>query len=161
MSSGTLRVAATPEELVELMGQSYEETAETDTIITHCPAHDDHDPSLVVSLGRKGRRKGRLILYCRAGCSHMEVLGALAGMGIAIDAISEGDAVSELDAVLKDGGREPDADPAGAAARTAPDGVKGGAGALMLTSDRGLRRVLRRLAPMLWMTTTRATTTMN
>jgi phage/plasmid-associated DNA primase len=101
MSGGILRVPASPEELADLMEQAYDETGDADTIVTQCPAHDDHNPSLVVSLARKGRRKGRLLLHCRAGCSHIEVIAALAGMGIAIDAIEPDDARSELDAALR------------------------------------------------------------
>lgn len=38
-----------------------------------CPAHDDHDPSLSVSIGDDGR----VLLHCFAGCSFDEILLAL------------------------------------------------------------------------------------
>jgi hypothetical protein len=127
VSGGTLRVATTPEELAELMGEDYEETGEADTIVTHCPAHNDRNPSLVVSLGKKRSRKGKLLLHCRAGCSHMEVLGALIGMNIAIDEIRESDSISDLDEALEKGGAEPAAAaPGGASDGT---GTAGGTGA--------------------------------
>ena len=40
--------------------------------VARCPAHDDRDPSLSVSV--KG---GRILLYCFAGCTPDEVLGAV------------------------------------------------------------------------------------
>jgi len=38
-----------------------------------CPAHEDHNPSLSVSIGREGR----ILLHCFAGCSLEEILKAL------------------------------------------------------------------------------------
>jgi hypothetical protein len=129
MSDDTLRIATSPEELAELMGEDYDEAAEPDTIITRCPAHNDTNPSLVVSLGKKRSRKGKLLLHCRAGCSHMEVLGALIGMRIAIDDIREGDPVNDLDEALEKGG----AGPVG----TGPGGADGGGGGQSAASGGG------------------------
>jgi hypothetical protein len=81
MSGGILRVPSSPEDLADMLDEPYEETGEPDTIVTHCPAHLDGHPSLVVSLGTKGRRKGKLIMHCRAGCSHVEIVAALAAQG--------------------------------------------------------------------------------
>jgi|GEM_PF-558367 len=38
-----------------------------------CPAHDDHTPSLSVSLGHKGQ----LLFYCHAGCSYDSIMATL------------------------------------------------------------------------------------
>ena len=38
-----------------------------------CPAHDDHTPSLSVSLGHKGQ----VLFYCHAGCDYESVMAAL------------------------------------------------------------------------------------
>src|SRR5687767_827991 len=43
-----------------------------DKIHALCPAHDDHNPSLVVSRGEKG-----VVLHCHLGCSTKDVLAAL------------------------------------------------------------------------------------
>jgi len=40
--------------------------------VARCPAHDDRDPSLSVSV-----KEGRVLLYCFAGCAPDEVLGAV------------------------------------------------------------------------------------
>ncbi len=39
----------------------------------HCPAHDDRHPSLSVSEGEDGRA----LVYCHAGCSHVEICEAV------------------------------------------------------------------------------------
>ncbi|WP_030607687.1 bifunctional DNA primase/helicase [Streptomyces fulvoviolaceus] len=39
---------------------------------THCPAHDDHNPSLVIT-----DTDDKVLIYCRAGCSTVDVLSAL------------------------------------------------------------------------------------
>jgi len=38
-----------------------------------CPAHDDHNPSLSVSLGQDGR----ILIHCFAGCRPEDVVAAL------------------------------------------------------------------------------------
>ena len=38
-----------------------------------CPAHDDHNPSLSISLGNDGK----LLLKCFAGCSFDDIIQAL------------------------------------------------------------------------------------
>lgn len=42
-----------------------------------CPAHDDHTPSLSVTLGRKA-----ILFHCFAGCSNEDVIAALDRQGI-------------------------------------------------------------------------------
>ena len=42
-----------------------------------CPAHDDHTPSLGVSIGRSA-----ILFHCFAGCAQDEVLAALARTGV-------------------------------------------------------------------------------
>lgn len=42
-----------------------------------CPAHDDRNPSLHVSDGRKG-----VVFFCHAGCSQQAVMGALQKQGL-------------------------------------------------------------------------------
>ena len=42
-----------------------------------CPAHDDHTPSLSVTLGRKA-----ILFHCFAGCSNEEVIAALDRQGV-------------------------------------------------------------------------------
>ena len=44
---------------------------------THCPAHDDDKPSLVVSEGQ-----GKTLVHCKAGCSQDAVIGALKERGL-------------------------------------------------------------------------------
>ena len=41
--------------------------------LARCPAHEDHEPSLSISLGRDGR----ILLHCWAGCETSDVLAAL------------------------------------------------------------------------------------
>src|SRR5438128_7495432 len=41
--------------------------------IALCPAHDDHDPSLSITVGEDGRT----LLHCHAGCSAESIVGAL------------------------------------------------------------------------------------
>ena len=45
-----------------------------DGYLAHCPAHDDSDPSLRVTVGKDG---DKVLLKCRAGCSTTDVLKAL------------------------------------------------------------------------------------
>jgi len=47
-------------------------------LIASCPAHEDDNPSLAVSIGTEGQ----IIMHCHAGCETRDVLGAL-GMSIA------------------------------------------------------------------------------
>lgn len=44
-----------------------------DTYVAQCPAHDDHNPSLVVSRGTDGR----VLVHCHAGCTYEEILNTL------------------------------------------------------------------------------------
>lgn len=39
-----------------------------------CPAHNDHDPSLFISVSEDGER---ILIHCFAGCSEEEVLAAM------------------------------------------------------------------------------------
>jgi DNA primase len=41
--------------------------------IARCPAHNDHSPSLKISVGRDGR----ILLHCWAGCENRDIVGAL------------------------------------------------------------------------------------
>ena len=43
-----------------------------------CPAHGDKRPSLTLADGNDGR----LLLSCKAGCSFIDVLDALRGLGL-------------------------------------------------------------------------------
>lgn len=43
-----------------------------------CPAHPDRNPSLSISVGRDGRA----LVYCFAGCSQLDVIAALEGLGL-------------------------------------------------------------------------------
>src|SRR6476646_10542150 len=44
-----------------------------------CPAHDDHSPSLSVSISAQ---TGRTLVRCHAGCEQQAVIDALIGMGL-------------------------------------------------------------------------------
>jgi hypothetical protein len=44
---------------------------------THCPAHDDKNPSLAVSNGTKG-----VVVYCHTGCKQDDVISALTKKGL-------------------------------------------------------------------------------
>jgi hypothetical protein len=46
--------------------------------LCRCPAHDDRSPSLSVTSGRDGR----LLVYCHAGCTAVDVLAELRALGI-------------------------------------------------------------------------------
>jgi hypothetical protein len=41
-----------------------------------CPAHADHDPSLSITIGT-GKKKGRPVFDCLAGCDYEEINAAL------------------------------------------------------------------------------------
>jgi putative DNA primase/helicase len=43
-----------------------------------CPAHDDRDPSLSISISKDGKT----LVHCHAGCSQGDVIAALAGLGL-------------------------------------------------------------------------------
>lgn len=45
---------------------------------THCPAHDDRQPSLSLADGDDGQ----ILVYCHAGCSQTEVITALKVRGL-------------------------------------------------------------------------------
>lgn len=49
-----------------------------------CPAHDDRNPSLSISIGDDGRT----LLYCHAGCSFLSIIDALRRRGVPDDASS-------------------------------------------------------------------------
>ena len=51
-----------------------------------CPAHQDRTPSLSVTIGRKA-----ILFHCFAGCSNAEVLSALAGSGVTLAELLDGD----------------------------------------------------------------------
>ena len=42
--------------------------------MARCPAHDDHEPSLSVTVGKGGK----LLLHCFAGCDYEAILRAIA-----------------------------------------------------------------------------------
>jgi len=44
----------------------------------HCPAHDDHDPSLAVAVGADGK----ILVHCHAGCDQERVIAALRERGM-------------------------------------------------------------------------------
>jgi 5S rRNA maturation endonuclease (ribonuclease M5) len=46
--------------------------------VAHCPAHDDHDPSLSL----KDADDGRVLVKCHAGCQQDAVVGALKARGL-------------------------------------------------------------------------------
>src|SRR5262245_48595178 len=46
--------------------------------LARCPAHDDHNPSLSISVGNDGRT----LVHCHAGCSQDQVLTALKDRGL-------------------------------------------------------------------------------
>jgi hypothetical protein len=50
--------------------------------MTCCPAHDDQNPLLSLSLGDDGR----LLFHCHAGCSQLAVMAALQREGITVSA---------------------------------------------------------------------------
>jgi len=58
--------------------------------VARCPAHGDRHPSLTLSDGQSGR----LLAHCKTGCTFMEVLGALRGLGL----IEEGGGMRKSDA---------------------------------------------------------------
>jgi putative DNA primase/helicase len=58
---------------------------------THCPAHDDHHPSLSVD-----EKDGKVLLYCWAGCSYVEVLAALPRMNTARVRVGAGSPVAKI-----------------------------------------------------------------
>jgi hypothetical protein len=124
---GCLRVPTTPEELAELLGEPYQETGDANTVITHCPAHPDRNPSLVITLAAKGRRKGKLVLHCRAGCTHAEVMGSLAALGISIDGMSAQEA-QEAHQDLEDALGDPEAVESTQGAEQASEGHRKGGG---------------------------------
>ena len=41
--------------------------------VARCPAHDDHNPSLGVALGKDGR----ILVKCYAGCSAKSIVSAM------------------------------------------------------------------------------------
>jgi len=43
-----------------------------------CPAHDDHDPSLSISISKTGKT----LIHCHAGCSQDEVIASLTELGL-------------------------------------------------------------------------------
>ena len=43
-----------------------------------CPAHDDHDPSLSISISKEGKT----LVHCHAGCSQDHVIDALTKLGL-------------------------------------------------------------------------------
>jgi putative DNA primase/helicase len=43
-----------------------------------CPAHDDRDPSLSISISKEGKT----LIHCHAGCSQDDVIGALTELGL-------------------------------------------------------------------------------
>jgi hypothetical protein len=43
-----------------------------------CPAHDDRNPSLSISISKDGKT----LVHCHAGCSQPDVIAALAGLGL-------------------------------------------------------------------------------
>src|SRR6516162_8385927 len=43
-----------------------------------CPAHDDHDPSLSISISKEGKT----LVHCHAGCSQDHVIDALTELGV-------------------------------------------------------------------------------
>jgi hypothetical protein len=45
---------------------------------THCPSHNDHNPSLSVSVGEDGKA----LVYCHAGCEQKEVIAGLRRHGL-------------------------------------------------------------------------------
>jgi rhodanese-related sulfurtransferase len=46
--------------------------------VAPCPAHDDHKPSLKIS-----EKDGKILVYCHAGCTQDQVVGALKDRGLA------------------------------------------------------------------------------
>lgn len=46
--------------------------------IARCPAHDDHNPSLSISVGDKGK----ILVCCHAGCDQRQVISALRSRGL-------------------------------------------------------------------------------
>lgn len=48
-----------------------------DHLQTHCPAHDDEDPSLSVSV-----KNGKLLVHCHGGCTQNEVIAAFGDRGL-------------------------------------------------------------------------------
>jgi phage/plasmid-associated DNA primase len=80
-----LHCPRTPEELAELVDETTGAEQDDGSWVITCPAHDDRNPSLVVSLGERGRMKNRLLVHCRAGCSYRAVQVAFGVMGIDID----------------------------------------------------------------------------
>lgn len=47
-------------------------------IITHCPAHNDQNPSLCI----EESSEGKVLVYCQAGCLQESVIAALRGKGL-------------------------------------------------------------------------------
>lgn len=45
-----------------------------DRWIARCPAHDDRHPSLNIRVGREG---DRVVMHCKAGCTNVDICGAL------------------------------------------------------------------------------------
>jgi putative DNA primase/helicase len=50
--------------------------------LTCCPAHDDHNPSFVVSDAEGENGKPKLLVYCRSGCSQRELIEVLDELGL-------------------------------------------------------------------------------
>ena len=57
---------------------------------THCPVHEDRDPSLSVS-----EKDGNPLVHCKAGCSQQAVIGALGKRGLWPERSDHGDRVKK------------------------------------------------------------------
>ena len=62
-----------PTKMEQLLNELDVTAGSSGSLVAHCPAHNDSHPSLVIGVGTGGK----LLLHCRAGCTHEEVRAAI------------------------------------------------------------------------------------
>jgi hypothetical protein len=63
--------------IIDLIARGLQAKRSGDGWMAKCPAHDDHNPSLSVTL-----KLGKVLLHCHSGCTQEAVVDALRGRGL-------------------------------------------------------------------------------